>query len=271
MQFINRVFLLSINITNPIRLNYISRYTNGRSLGNGKSVTWLDNGIGAILINVYTLDYQWSSSQIFFFDIYEQGYISNSTPLSIFPNSHQLRPSSFSSIFLNIISTPSSLALLDDQGHILIFTPTQPEFYSFVEYTGSTPFITSSKPCIPGTFKNKIGVHDCVLCPTGTKNPGNSSNQCISCLSESFCPLGSVADIPKSAFESVFQVIPYPNSPESTIFDEILIHNMFSIGSGRCVLVSPLFWSLIVVSVVIIIIVIMEIMHLFINHPRVEK
>ena len=70
MQFINRAFLFSVNITNPIRLNYISRYTNGRSLGNGKSVAWLDNGIAAILINVYSLDYQWSLSQIFLFDIY---------------------------------------------------------------------------------------------------------------------------------------------------------------------------------------------------------
>ena len=35
MQFINRVFLFSVNVTNPIRLINVSRHTNGRSLGNG--------------------------------------------------------------------------------------------------------------------------------------------------------------------------------------------------------------------------------------------
>lgn len=40
MQFINRVFLFSVNKTRPIQLNYISRNTNGRSLGNEKSVAW---------------------------------------------------------------------------------------------------------------------------------------------------------------------------------------------------------------------------------------
>jgi hypothetical protein len=198
MQFINRVFLFSVNTTNPSKLNYVSRYTNGRSLGNGKSVAWLENGIGVILINVYTLDYVWSLSQIFFFDIYEKGYNSNSTPLSVFPNSHQLLPARFSSVFLNIISTSSTLALLDDEGQILLFSPTPPEFYPFVEDMGSTPFITSPAACMPGAFKNKIGVYDCVLCPPGTKNPGNCSSQCISCLNDSFCPLGSVADISQS-------------------------------------------------------------------------
>jgi hypothetical protein len=122
-----------------------------------------------------------------------------------------------------------------------------------------------------GAYKNKIGVHDCVLCPTGTKNPGNSSIQCISCLSESFCPLGSIADIPKSALETIFQVFPYPSSPETTIFEEILLHNMFSIGPGRCILISPLFWALIIAGAAIIIIIIMEILKLCVKSPRSKR
>ncbi|UJR28926.1 hypothetical protein I4U23_010145 [Adineta vaga] len=271
MQFINRVFLFTVNITNPIELNFVSRFTNGRSIGNGKGVAWMENGIGAVLINVYTLDYVWSSSQVYLFDIHENGYNSNSTPLSIFPNSHQLLPSSFSSIFLNIVSSPSSLALLDDKGNVLIFTPTQSQYYPAVITTGSSPFITSAKSCMAGTFKNKSGIHDCVLCRTGTKNPGNASDACIPCSSDAFCPLGSVADVSKSTLETVYQVVPYPHSPESTIFDEILIQTMFSIGSGRCLFVSPLFWALIVASIVIVIIIIMEIMHLFIKHPQSRK
>ena len=46
----------------------------------GKSVAWLNDGIAAVLINVYTLDYQWTQSQIFFFDIYKNGYVSTTTP-----------------------------------------------------------------------------------------------------------------------------------------------------------------------------------------------
>jgi hypothetical protein len=122
-----------------------------------------------------------------------------------------------------------------------------------------------------GTYKNKAGVHDCTLCPSGTKNPGNSNIQCLSCASDSFCPLGSVADISQSALETVYQVIPYPLSPESVIFDEILLHNMFSIGPGRCLLISPLFWALVVGSLVILVIIVMEIMHIFIKHPQSRR
>ncbi len=271
MQFINRVFFLSVDTSNPIYLTYVNRYTNDRSLGNGKSIAWLDNGIAAIIINVYSLDYEWSQSQVFLFDMYETVFNSTATPLSIVPNSHQILPSSFSSIFLNVVSSPSSLTLMDDQGNILIFSPTQSGFYPSVRDTGSTVIFTSPFQCIPGTYKNRTGVHDCVLCPSGTKNPGNSNTYCIPCASDAFCPLGSVADISQSVLDTTYQVFPYPLSPESVIFDEILLHNMFSIGPGRCLLISPLFWALIVAGLVILIIIIMEIMHLFITHPKSQR
>jgi hypothetical protein len=122
-----------------------------------------------------------------------------------------------------------------------------------------------------GSYKNQTGVHDCVLCATGTKNPGDSSTQCVPCSNGSFCPLGSVADINQSALETIFQVIPYPSSPESVVFDEILLGNMFSIGPGRCILISPLFWALVVASIVILVIIIMEVMRLFVTHPKSQK
>ncbi len=115
MQFINRVFLFSVNLTNPNRLNFISRNTNGRSLGNGKGVAWLENEIAAVLVNSYSLMYQWSSSTIYFYDIENDGYTSDSIPLSVFPNYHQSLPLSFSTTFLNIVSSPSSLAFLNER------------------------------------------------------------------------------------------------------------------------------------------------------------
>lgn len=98
MQFLNRVFLFSVNKSQPIHLNY-----NGRSLGNGKSVAWLTDGIAAILVNTYSLTYQWSSSSIYIYDIGKDGYNSNSVPLSVFPNTHQLLPLSFSSVFVSLV------------------------------------------------------------------------------------------------------------------------------------------------------------------------
>ncbi|CAF3368058.1 unnamed protein product [Rotaria sp. Silwood2] len=93
MQHINRVLLLSVNISNPIQLTYVSRNTNGRSLGNGKGVAWLNKGnMTAILVNTYSLSYRRLSSQIYFYDMQSNIYNSNSTPLSIFPNYHQLLP-----------------------------------------------------------------------------------------------------------------------------------------------------------------------------------
>jgi hypothetical protein len=271
MQFVNRVFLLSVNLTQPIKLNFISRNTNGRSLGNGKAVAWLDNGIAAILVNTYSLTYQWSSSQINFYDIQNYVYNTNSTPLSIFPNNHQLLPLSFSPILVNIVSSPSSLAFLDDQGDILVLNPTLPGFYPSPVDTGIIPIFTSPQPCLAGMYKNQTGVYDCILCPTGTKNPGNSSLECIPCSTDSFCPLGSVSEVSYSALQSILQVQAYPESPESTIFDEILIQNMFNIGTGRCLRVSPIFWTLIIASFAIIMIIIMGILKICIEHPRSKK
>ncbi|CAF2732447.1 unnamed protein product [Rotaria sp. Silwood2] len=267
MQFLNRVFLLSVNISNPIQLINVSRHTNGRSLGNGRSVAWLDGGnVAAILVNTYSLTYQWSSSQIHFYDMISSTYNSNSTPLSVFPNYHQLLPKSFSSVFLNVISSPKSITLMDDIGSLLIFNPTSAGFYPSIPETGIIPFITSEKPCLPGMYKDQYGINDCILCPIGMKNPGNATIKCILCASESFCSVGSVDEISHSALETVVQVIAYPESPESTIFEEILIHNMFQIGKGHCLVVSPLFWTLIVAGVGIFILIVVGILHCFNTH-----
>ncbi|CAF0845692.1 unnamed protein product [Rotaria sordida] len=122
-------------------------------------------------------------------------YNSNSTPLSVFPNYHQLVPDSFNSVFLNIISSPTSLTLMDKSGNLLIFNPTPPGFFPSITDTRSMPLITSEEACLPGMYKDQSGINDCILCPTGTKNSGISSIKCILCANESFCSLGSVDEI----------------------------------------------------------------------------
>ena len=268
MQFINRVFLFSVNQTNPRKLDFISRHTNGRSLGNGKSITWLEHGIAALIVNVYTLDYEWTRSQLYLYDIRASGYNSNSTPLSVFPNNHQKLPLLLHPIFIHVVSSNSALALLDIKGRILIFPSTPPGYYLTASDRDTMPLIAQRKQCVPGTYKNQSGIHDCTLCPRRTKNPGNSTTACLPCSLKSFCPLGSVYEVPQSALETINQSIPYPESPDSVSFDEILIDNMFSIGPGRCLYISPLFWTLIVGTIAILIIIVMELLKQFVKHPR---
>jgi hypothetical protein len=74
--------------------------------GMEEGVTWLDNGIVAILVSIYSLTYQWSPSKSYFSDIQHHRYNTRSTLFSVFLNNHQFLPLSFSSIFLNIISSP---------------------------------------------------------------------------------------------------------------------------------------------------------------------
>ena len=174
MQHMNQVSLLSVDPSNPTKLTFVSRFTNGRSLGYGKCVAWLDNGnMAAVLVNTYSLEYDWQSSQICIYDMKSEIYNFDSTPLSIFPSYHQRLPKKFSPIFLNFVSSPTSLALLDNDGNVIIFLPTPPGTFPSVPNTGSMPLITSELPCLPGTYKNRTGIDDCTLCPTGTKTSNN--------------------------------------------------------------------------------------------------
>lgn len=53
----------------------------------------------------------------------------------------------------------------------------------------------------------------------------------------------------------------YPQSPDSTQFEDILLTNMFSLDtSTRCILISPLFWMLIVITIVMLILFIIGIL-----------
>lgn len=125
---------------------------------------------------------------------------------------------------------------MDHAGNILIFNPTPAGSYPFVADIGSNPVFTSARRCLPGTYK-----------------------QCLACSSNSFCPVGAVSDVPLSSLDNIIQVLPYPKSPESIIFDEILLQNMLYIGKGRCLVISPLFWTMIV-----------AVLKICIAHPRAK-
>jgi hypothetical protein len=73
---------------------------------------------------------------------------------------------------------------------------------------------------------------------------------------------------------STNQVRAYPVSPQSVRFDNILIENMFTIHTSlpsRCLLVSPLFWAIIVISFGIFIWFVMFILKRYVTNPIGKK
>ena len=93
--------------------------------------------------------------------------------------------------------------------------------------------------------------------------PSSPTIVCTSCLSDSFCPPGSISDVNRSRLEQTSQAYAYPHSPAITSFDDILMTNTFSLTSSsrRCLLISPFFWALIALFVAFIILVIMGVLY----------
>jgi hypothetical protein len=118
----------------------------------------------------------------------------------------------------------------------------------------------------------------CTLCPPGTTTNGLIGQySCVPCTSDAFCPLGSsFGNINTSSYllQSVNQLLAYPVSPQSIRFDNILIENMFTIHSSltsRCLVVSPLFWAIIVISFGLLVWMIMFIFKRYVTNPLGRK
>ncbi|CAF3748534.1 unnamed protein product [Adineta steineri] len=243
--------LLFFTVSNDYtKITLTSFIDNGGNLGFGKGVAWLALNQAAVLNSAYSLDYNtWFSSQVYLYTN------ANDTSLgaavtAVIPNTQQPLGTTISPLIINIISTPSSLAILDGSGGILFLLATAPGYYASTDTsklrgTATMPVISQQVTCIGGTYKNDTGVHSCFPCVNGSKNSRDTPGiVCTACASSAFCPLGAVAEIDASELQTLSQAQAYPKSPESTIFDEILIQNMFSIGgSFHCILVSPLFWT----------------------------
>jgi len=223
------------------------------------------------LANTYSFDYDWQSSQIYIYDMQSEIYNSTSAPLSIFPNYHQRLPKRFNPIFLNIVSSPISLALLDNDGNVLIFVPTPPGSFPSIENTGSMPLITSEQPCLPGTYKNQTGINDCILCPTNTKTLGDLHTYCTPCSDLSFCPLGSSNETSSSALNETITNIPYPIQSEITEFDAVLLNSIFGTKTSNCRIAPSLFYTLIIGGLVVPLALIMCIFKYCCKNSTIDK
>ena len=260
MPFINTVFLFVVN-NGGTSLMLASSIDNGQSIGFGKSVTWLTNSQAAVLVSTYSFDYEtWHSSKIYFYTSLNDTTIPSS-PSVVFPNPQQPIPAAIYSEFIRIVSTPTSLGILDNDGAVIIILNEPPGYYASTDATNYTadPFISHSRKCIGGTYKSDSGVHPCILCPSRTRSESQTGSiSCTICSSDSFCPLGAVYEISSSSIASVSQASAYPRSPERTGFEDVLLNNMFSLGTtSRCLIVSPIFWTLILLLAFFILLIIM--------------
>jgi hypothetical protein len=277
MPFLNTVFLFVVG-SNGTSLTLASSIDNGQSVGYGKSVSWLTTSQAAILVSTYSFDYlTWYSSQIYLYTSLNNTMMPSS-PTAVIPNSQQPLPSTINSKLIRMVSTPESLAILDTDGGVIIILAEPPGYYASTDTTNSPiaaamPVISYSATCIAGTYKSDTGVHPCILCPSGSRNPGNIAGiSCIACSPSSFCPLGAVDEIDSTLLTSLSQAYAYPRSPDMVVFEEILLNNMFSLGSTpHCVLVSPIFWTIMLLCLCLFLLLGMASLNWCVKQPKRDK
>ncbi|CAF4985464.1 unnamed protein product [Rotaria sp. Silwood1] len=192
---------------------------------------------------------QWISSFVHIYDIKSDGFTDDTQPVLIYPNSEQILFSEMNIVLLRLVCSKSgNLAVFDNLGNAATLLSAPAGMYPYTR----VPFLTSSSvPCIPGTHRNYSGLELCIPCPNGT-----FSSDCVQCArNDSFCPYGSIQDLSYSTFESIDQDQDYPEAPETTVFDDLLMKNMFTLNtqSAHCIRVSPMTWVLLVLTLGIIV------------------
>ncbi|CAF1361317.1 unnamed protein product [Adineta ricciae] len=248
---LSQTYLFAFNSTALMLINTFNH--------SARSTAWLDeDGIlaGFLLGNTPTLP--WAQSRL------EIVNLSASDVLYVYPNNQQTieQWSITPPTFLRLITTYDyQIGILTSDGTVLLVSAADAGYYV------TTDDINNSRPsqqmCPDGTYKSTRGLVPCTICPTMTRSSSarglmNKMN-CIACSSDSFCPLASISDLNTSFIQSASQAYAYPTSSASSSFDDILMQNTFTLDNStrRCLLISPLFWSLIILIVPCIVLIIM--------------
>ena len=91
----------------------------------------------------------------------------------------------------------------------------------------------------------------------------------MNCSIDAFCPLGAVYEVEKASLTSLSQAVPYPRSPDLTVYEDLLINNMVTFGSTpECLRVSPIFWTVILMGITLAMLLGMASLNLCVNEPR---
>jgi hypothetical protein len=241
------------------------------------SICWLPDGHRIAAVAHLTSTSPWSQSQI---QIYDLNLMIHDWPEYVFPNNQQELDSwSFKNPVFILVSPWqqwNSLIILMNTQKVLVILSSEagsyadPLLYSWFD----NPWVwiglrnrrhgeQSTTPCWPGMYKEEENIIPCKICPPKTMSQENSTI-CYSCNQSLFCPLGSVDESNIDDMIDIHENTSYPQSPDLTQFEDILLKNMFLIKtSSRCILISPLFWTLMVISIVILILIIIGILKFF--------
>jgi hypothetical protein len=266
MPFLNTAFWFYMT---PM-LKFMGSRENGYQRGYGQTVAWNDEIDGpspVILGNAYSFPFEWSSSIIDWF--MPTVFLSNDSVMPLFPTTQYPRWIDFGQQFITIACTTFNVAILDPLGQVYVLVATPEGYYTDTSTAiGENPAFSSPISCQAGMYKNWVGLDICYPCSIGTMSEFEGSINCTSynCnTTDSFCPIGSTTDDTYSdLIISVSQATAYPKSPDLTVFDDILIQNMFSFGdSARCLRVSPLFWTAMMIGIAGFILFIMGILKFF--------
>ena len=277
MPFLNTVFLFQVS-NNGKSLTMANSMSYNDTVGFGKGVTWLSKNQAAILYSAYSRDsVTWYSSQVYVYTWLNDTTLPSS-PTAVIPNAQQPLPSTINAKFIRLVSTPSTVAILDQAGGAILITTESPGLYASTDTTNSPvaaamPVVSHAVPCIGGMFKADRGIHPCTLCPAGTHNPGIApATACIDCSADCFCPLGAVYEMEKASIASVSQAVAYPRSPDLTVYEDLLIDNMVSFGRTlHCLRVSPMFWTSILLFIALVILLVMASLNFCVQEPKCSQ
>ena len=96
----------------------------------------------------------------------------------------------------------------------------------------------------------------CDICPPKTLNNGTSGSQCEPCdegdnSSSSVCFRGACQKIDRQRLADLDQVDAFPDSPDSTEFDDVLLNHVFKLVPGsdfRALAAVPIFWGILAIG-----------------------
>ncbi|CAF0977854.1 unnamed protein product [Adineta ricciae] len=221
------------------------------NIGMCRSAVWLNDLSIAMLFSTVS-NRPWSMSEV---HVYDARSLCGNVSF-VFPNNQQHIQWLTSFRFLQLISWSGHLLILTDDETMLLIPSTAPGFTSSwpVKF-GFSDIVYNVTPCIAGTFKNTTDIGPCKVCPSQTKNLGKlPCTKCEPCASTSFCSLGSIGEISLKNYPSYVQTFAYPDAPDTNNYDDLLVHKILTIsGPRRCIVISPVFWALLIIALCFII------------------
>ena len=232
--------------------------------GFGRSVAWLDDeGSSLLVVLLDTVKQQvWSLSELrVYSNISISTKVVDGIPEFVFPNSQQQildRYFTTKLSMLQLASIANNLMLLFEESSIF-YIPSAPfGLCSVMVNTDTFTYnnVFEARTCVGGSYKNKSSPGPCTPCPAQTKSVLVKDDKpvtapmtmCIPCERGSFCPLGASGDVNLSDVASYTQTFVYPNGGPTDNYDDLLLQNFFTFGvtSAHCLIVSPIFWLLLI-------------------------